>query len=105
MDYRTGKTMRINRRSFNSNLIYFAPDEERVKKFRKKFKLGDRIRARILKFIDERRAIILVGDIKLIAYLKKEVGVGEHISLEVKQLYPHIILKQSKDNKGLSLYI
>ncbi len=97
--------MRVNRRQRSSNLIYFSPDDERVSKFRKRFKVGDKIKAKILEIIGENRAIILVDGVKLIAYLKEHLSSGGVIYLEVKQLYPHIILKQSKENKGLSLYI
>ncbi len=96
--------MRIRRNS-KVNLIYFSPDPDRVAKFRKKYKKGDRLRAKVLKQLDPQRAIILVGDVKLIALLKKEVSVGEDIILEVKQLTPHVILKHVEDKKGLNIYI
>lgn len=104
MDFRTGKPMRIKRTN-QSNLIYFSPDPERVTKFRKKYKKGDRIRAKVIKHLDPKRVIILVGDVRLIALLKKDVSVGEDIILEVKQLTPHIILKHIEEKKGLNIYI
>jgi len=97
--------MRVNRRQRSSKLIYFSPDDERVKRFRKRFKVGDKIKAKILEIIGENRAIILVDGVKLIAYLKEDISREDIIYLEVKQLFPHIVLKQSKENKGLSLYI
>ena len=97
--------MRVKRRQLSSKMIYFSPDDERVSKFRKRFKVGDKVEARILEIIDKNRAIILVEGVKLIAYLKEHLSRRGIIYLEVKQLYPHIILKQSKENKGMSLYI
>ncbi len=98
--------MKINRQRNINNYIYFAPDEARVKKFRKRYRIGDRLRAKVLKLLDKKRAIIQIDDVKLIALLKENLLPGEFVLLEVKQLYPHIILKHAKDSdKGISLYI
>ena len=106
MDLGARKGMKINRQRISNNYIYFAPDEGRVKKFRKRYRVGDRLRAKVLKLIDKKRAIIQIDDVKLIALLKESLLPGEFVLLEVKQLYPHIILKHAKDpDKGISLYI
>ncbi|GAB6888280.1 hypothetical protein JCM13304A_17790 [Desulfothermus okinawensis JCM 13304] len=98
--------MKIRRQKSFNNLIYFSPDETRVKKFRKRYKVGDRLRAKVLKLIDKKRAVIQIDEVKLIALLKDNIGASDFVLLEVKQLYPHIILKHAKDSdQGISLYI
>ncbi len=98
--------MKVFRKRPEKGFIYFAPDEGRVRKFRKKYKEGDKIKARVLKEIDKNRVIIDVDGIKLIAYLKKRNTLNDVIFLEVKQLFPHIILKPATSSKmGVNVYI
>ncbi len=98
--------MRIKRDSPKERLVYFSFDERRVKDFRKRFRVGDILRAKVLRKVGEKQAIIQVGSMRLIAYLKSPVKEGSVISLEVKQLYPHILLKQGVEGEGsLNLYI
>ncbi len=97
--------MRIKRNS-RERIVFFSPDESRVKDFRRRFQVGDRIKAKVLYRRGREQAIIQVGSMRLIAYLKAPVKEGSVISLEVKQLYPHIVLRQHIGGKGaLNLYI
>ena len=98
--------MRINRSDdSDSNFIYFAPSEKRVKRFRKKHAVGDVINGKILKYYSQRQAMIQVEEQRLMALLKTNPPVGEEVSLEVKQLHPHIVLKEISKFNELNTYI
>ncbi len=98
--------MRIKRQSRGERFVYFSPDEGRVRDFKKRFKVGDTLQARVLKRKGKKQAIIQIGDLKLVAYLKSPLREGDIVSLEVKQLSPHIILRQKRrEGDSFSLYI
>lgn len=98
--------MRVKRSNDSDNdIIYFAPSEKRVKRFRKNHAVGDVLEGRVLKYFSPQQAMIQVEKQRLMALLKTNPPVGEKISLRVEQLYPHIILKESSKFNELNTYI
>ncbi len=98
--------MRINRSNdSDNNLIYFAPSEKRVKRFRKKHAVGDVLKGRVVKYYSPIQAMIQVEEHRLMALLKTNPPVGEEVSFTVEQLYPHIILKEISKFNELNTYI
>ncbi len=98
--------MRVNRSNDSDNdIIYFAPSEKRVKRFRKKHAVGDVLKGKVLKYFSPRQAMLQVEGQRLMALLKTNPPVGEEVSLKVEQLYPHIILKESSNLQALNTYI
>ncbi len=98
--------MRINRSNDSeNNIIYFAPSEKRVKRFRKKHAQGDVVTGRIIKYYSPMQAMIQVEEQRLMALLKTNPPVGEEVSFSVEQLYPHIVLKEISKFNELNTYI
>ncbi len=98
--------MKIFRRS-RSDYITFGIDPKKVSLFKKRYKKGDKVRAKLIKILDEKRAIIDVDGLKLVAYFTNPVeGVERgYIELEVIQLSPFIRLKHVSTKEGINFYV
>ncbi len=99
--------MKIYRTS-KKDYLRFGIDPKKVSLFKKRYKIGDKIKAKILRYIDENRAIIEVEGLKLVAYFTKSATSNQrgYIYVEVVQLSPFIQLKHiPPQDGGINLYI
>lgn len=98
--------MKIYKGESQDSVIYCAPSQERVKRFRKLHSEGDILKGKVLRYFNPRQALIQVDEQQLMARLKTNPLVGEEVIFRVEQLYLHIVLKEcSSLEKGLNTYI
>jgi hypothetical protein len=97
---------RSSRLSGKGGILYFAPDEARVRRFRKKYKPGQQVRGRLLRMVGRRQGLIAIEDHKLLAYFKSNPPVNSHLTFKIVQLHPHIVLQEeAAPSDRFDLYI
>ncbi len=93
----------------NKDYLAFGVDKKKISVFKKRYNIGDKIRGKVIRVLDKKRAIIDVEGLRLVAYLTVDIRdelEGRYIDLEVLRLTPYIQLKFVPSKKdGLNLYI
>ncbi len=97
---------RSSRLSGKGSLLYFSPDEARVRRFRAKYKPGQRVQGKLLRLVGPRQGIIAVEDQKLLAYFKSNPPENANLTFKIVQLHPHIVLQEEASlSNRFDLYI
>ena len=79
-------------------------DAERKGAFRRRFQVGDRVRATLLRWERPGFAWVEVGDLELLASLSLEAKPGQMLHFLVKELYPEIVLQEFSGGAGTCGY-
>lgn len=81
-------------RNSGGNFGSFGGGENRSDSFRKKHRLGQKVRGKLLKNIADGMAWVSIDDDKLLAQLQNAHPEGARLTFIIKQLVPDIILKE-----------
>ncbi len=88
---------------------YLALDNPRIRKFRKKYRVGHIVAGIILEYDSPRLAWVLVDDLRMLAWVTRNYFRGQRLHLVVENMYPEIVLKEVDlsdcEHGGLSIIV
>lgn len=80
--------------------------DDRTAFLRKRFREGDRFTGTVIRYLDQRRALIRIEGKTIMAWMDSTPPAGRRVEFVVDRLIPFVVLRQSGcPDSGVNMYI